>query len=49
MHLARREMRIAMEEGLSILPRFRVKPGAAIESYFSGILGPVALPLVWQP
>ncbi len=47
-HLARREMRIALEEALKILPKFRIKPGAQIESYSSGIIGPVALPLVWD-
>jgi cytochrome P450 len=47
-HLARREMKIALEEGLSILPKFRIKPGAQIESYSAGIIGPVSLPLVWN-
>lgn len=47
MHLARREMRIAMEEALEILPPFRIKPGAQIESFCSGIIGPIALPLEW--
>ena len=49
MHLARREMRIAMEEALAILPQFSIKPGAEIVSYFSiAPIGPVALPLVWD-
>lgn len=48
MHLARREMRIAMEEALAILPQFTVKPGAQIESFCSGIIGPLTLPLVWD-
>lgn len=48
MHLARREMRIAMEEALAILPRFAVAPGAHIESFCSGIIGPASLPLVWD-
>jgi cytochrome P450 len=47
MHLARREMRIAMEEALAVLPGFRIAPGAEIESFCSGIIGPEALPLVW--
>lgn len=47
-HLARREMKIALEEGLSILPKFRIKPGVQIESYTTGIIGPVSLPLVWD-
>jgi cytochrome P450 len=49
MHLARREMRIAMEEALAILPQFTVAPGAEIMSYCSmAPIGPVALPLVWE-
>jgi cytochrome P450 len=48
MHLARREMRIAMEEALSILPKFQIKPGAQIDSFCSGIIGPLTLPLVWD-
>ncbi len=47
MHLAQREMRIAMEEALAILPSFRLAEGAQIESFCSGIIGPVELPLVW--
>jgi cytochrome P450 len=47
MHLARREMRIAMEEALAILPPFAIKPGAKIDSFCSGIIGPLTLPLVW--
>lgn len=48
MHLARREMRIAMEEFLSAIPDFRIAPGAKIESYLAAIIQPVALPLVWD-
>lgn len=48
MHLARREMRIAMEEALAILPRFAIAPGAQIESFCSGIIGPGSLPLIWE-
>ena len=48
LHLARREMRVAMEEALSIWPPFRVKPGAQIDSFCSGIIGPKSLPLVWD-
>ena len=48
MHLARREMKIAMEEALAILPRFTIKPGAQIDSFCSGIIGPLTLPLVWD-
>ena len=48
-HLAKREMRIAMEEALAVLPPFSVAPGADIVSYSSiAPIGPVALPLVWE-
>lgn len=47
-HLARREMRIAMEEALAILPRFVVAPDARIDSFCSGIIGPLSLPLIWE-
>jgi len=49
MHLARREMRIAMEEALAILPQFSVAPDAKVISYCSiAPIGPVALPLIWD-
>lgn len=48
MHLAKREMRIAMEEALEILPPFELARGAKIESFCSGIIGPIELPLVWE-
>ena len=47
-HLAKRELRIAMQEALSILPEFRIQPGVRIKSYLAGIVGPCALPLVWN-
>lgn len=47
MHLARREMRIAMEEFLAAVPSFRIKDGAAIQFHL-GMIQPVELPLVWQ-
>ncbi len=46
MHLARREMRIAIEEFLRIIPEFSVKPGHAIRHHL-GMIQPVELPLVW--
>ena len=46
MHLARRELRIAMEEFLARIPTFRLKPGHTVVSYL-GMIQPVALPLVW--
>jgi cytochrome P450 len=45
MHLARREMRIAIE---TMLPPFRIAPGAEIVSDISGMMQPHSLPLVWD-
>ena len=47
-HLARRELKIAMEEMLARLPEFRVAPGHMIRRWI-GMIAPVELPLVWQP
>jgi cytochrome P450 len=47
MHLAKREMRIAIEEFVSRIPQFSVKPGHEIEHHL-GMIQPVSLPLVWQ-
>jgi cytochrome P450 len=46
MHLARREMRIAIEEFVSRIAHFSIKPGHEIE-YHLGMIQPVTLPLVW--
>jgi cytochrome P450 len=46
MHLARREMRIAIEEFVGRIPEFGLKPGHEVE-YHLGMIQPVALPLVW--
>ena len=48
MHLARREMRIAMEEMLAGLPEFGVKPGAEISYYLAHTIQPVEVPLIWN-
>jgi len=48
MHLARRELRIAMEEALSILPPFRIHPDAEIKSFCSGIIGLTCSPDCYQ-
>jgi cytochrome P450 len=48
MHLARREMRIAMEEMLAGLPEFGVRPGAELSYYLAAVIQPIELPLVWQ-
>lgn len=46
MHLARRELRIAMEEFLRLVPDFRVAPGHKM-TYWLGVMQPLELPLVW--
>jgi cytochrome P450 len=48
MHLARREMRIAMEEVLSGLPEFKIADGAKLEAHLGGIIQPVQVPLMWN-
>lgn len=45
-HLARRELQIAMEEWLSRVPPFTVKPGTQLLAH-PGIVGLNILPLVW--
>lgn len=47
MHLARREMRIAMEEFLATIPAFRLKEGHRVQCHL-GMIQPVDLPFVWQ-
>jgi cytochrome P450 len=47
-HLARREMRIAIETMLEMLPPFRIAPGAEIVSELFGMMQPRSLPLVWE-
>jgi cytochrome P450 len=47
-HLARLELKIALQEWLKRIPDFSVKPGAAIEYRPGGVVGPKSLPLVWQ-
>jgi len=47
MHLARRELVIAMEELLSMLPPFTIEPGASIPIFASSITSIRQLPLVW--
>ncbi len=48
MHLARREMRIALEEFLARIPAFSLPDGHVVE-YHLGMIQPVELPLVWTP
>jgi cytochrome P450 len=46
-HLARRELRIAIEEVLPAIPPFRLPPGAVIEYDVGEVLQPLSVPLVW--
>jgi cytochrome P450 len=46
-HLARRELRIAMETMLGELPEFSLAPGVVIESRLGAIPHPMQVPLVW--
>jgi cytochrome P450 len=48
MHLARREMRIAIEEFLTHIPEFTIAPDADIDFYLAAIVQPIELPLVWK-
>src|SRR3546814_3287033 len=48
MHLARRELQIALEEFLAAIPEFRIAPGARIMTHLGGIVQPQTLPLVWS-
>lgn len=47
MHLARRELRIAMETMLRLLPEFAIAPDTVIESRLGAIPQPKTVPLVW--
>ncbi len=46
-HLARLEIKIALQEWLKRIPDFSVKPGAEIVYRPGGVIGPHHLPLVW--
>jgi len=46
-HLARREIIAGIEEWLSAIPPFRVKPGAVINAHGGGVFSLESLPLVW--
>lgn len=48
MHLARRELRVAMEEFLARIPEFRLAEGHRV-TFHLGMIQPVELPLVWTP
>jgi len=46
-HLARRELRVALEELLETIPEFSLAPDAAIDTQLGGITQPRTLPLIW--
>lgn len=48
MHLARLELRVALEEVLAMMPEFSVDPDVELEYYYSGVLKAVTVPLVWK-
>jgi len=47
-HLARRELRIALEELLGGLPEFRLNPDIPVRTQVGGIIQPRNLPLIWD-
>ena len=48
MHLARRQMRIAIEEMLTGLPEFHIAAGSEIRFHLNAVMQPQTLPLRWQ-
>ena len=46
-HLARLEIKICIQEFLRRIPDFRIKPGAKIEYWPGGVVGPKIVPLSW--
>ena len=46
-HLARRELIVALEQWLKLLPPFRVAPGAELKAKGAGVVALESLPLVW--
>ncbi|MET0544724.1 MAG: cytochrome P450 [Caulobacterales bacterium] len=47
-HLARREMRIALQEFLDVIPEFRLQEGAKIHCHLHTGFNPDTMPLVWN-
>lgn len=47
-HLARRELRIGLEELLAGLPEFRLNPDIPVKAQVGGIIQPRNLPLIWD-
>ena len=46
-HLARRELIVALEQWLRLLPPFRIAPGAELKAKGAGVVALEDLPLVW--
>ena len=46
-HLARLEVKIALQEWLRRIPEFKLKPGTKIDYRPGGVIGPERVPLVW--
>lgn len=47
-HLARRELKIAIEEWLARIPNFRPKPGEAMPAHAGAVWGIEYIPLIWD-
>ena len=47
-HLARLEVKIALQEWLRRIPDFKLKPGAEMVYRPGGVIGPESVPLVWD-
>lgn len=48
-HLARLEVKIALQEWLKRIPEFSVSPDANIRYYPGSVVTPSSLPLIWSP
>ena len=48
MHLARRELLIALQEMLATLPEFHLDPDQRVPFWLGSIIQVQKLPLVWQ-
>jgi cytochrome P450 len=46
-HLARMEVKVCITEFLRRIPDFHITPGARIEYWPGGVVGPKLLPLSW--
>ena len=47
-HLARLEVKIALQEWLRRIPKFSMKPGTKLEYRPGGVVGPEHVPLIWK-